>query len=118
MNTDNLARQFPEELKEKMLRAKRECNYNPTRFYQMIARHGGVETAKQLISSGLRTGHPSDGYTTLLLCGRLDLTMERSVCKSEYKALFTDHEISYCKSLLGAERYVRICAAINKEKPF
>lgn len=103
MNTDNLAHQFAEELKEKMLRAKRECNYSPTRFYQMIARHGGVETAKQLISSGLRTGHPSDGYTTLLLCGRLDLTMEHSVCKSEYKALFTDHEISYCKSLLGAE---------------
>ena len=79
MNTDNLAHQFTEELKDKMLRAKRECRYNPTRFNQMIARHGGVETAKQLISSGLRTGHPSDGYTTLLLCGRLDLTMEHSV---------------------------------------
>lgn len=103
MNTDNLAHQFTEELKDKMLRAKRESRYSPIRFNQMIARHGGVETAKQLISSGLRTGYPSDGYTTLLLCGRLDLTMEHSVCKSEYKEQFTECEISYCKSLLGSE---------------
>ena len=32
---DNLARQFEEELKEKMFRAKKECKYNPTRFNQM-----------------------------------------------------------------------------------
>lgn len=103
MNNDFLAHQFTEELKDKMLRAKKECKYNPTRFNQMIAKWGGVETAKQLISSGLRTGFPSDGYTMLLLCGRLDLTMEHSVCKPEYQALFTQHEISYCKSLLEAK---------------
>lgn len=45
---DNLARQFEEELKEKMFRAKKECKYNPTRFNQMLARYGGVETAKRL----------------------------------------------------------------------
>ncbi|HIR31102.1 MAG TPA: hypothetical protein IAB83_03720 [Candidatus Faecousia faecavium] len=44
---DNLARQFEEELKEKMFRAKKECKYNPTRFNQMLARYGGVETAKE-----------------------------------------------------------------------
>ena len=103
MEHEKLSHQFEEELMDKMLRAKKECKYNPTRFNQMIARYGGVETAKQLISSGLRTGHPSDGYTTLLLCGRLDLTMEHSVCKSEYKELFTECEISYCKSLLESE---------------
>lgn len=92
---------FENELKDKMLRAKKECKYNPTRFNQMLAQYGGVETAKRLIASGMATGTVSSGYTTLCLCGRLDLTMEHSVCKPEYKDLFTAEEIRYCKDLLG-----------------
>lgn len=53
---DNLARQFEEELKEKMFRAKKECKYNPTRFNQMLARYGGVETAKRLMDTAIQTG--------------------------------------------------------------
>ena len=49
---DKLALQFENELKDKMLRAKKECKYNPTRFNQMLAQYGGVETAKRLISNG------------------------------------------------------------------
>ena len=93
---ETLARQFENELKDKMLRAKKECKYNPTRFNQMLARYGGVETAKRLIANSMATGITSDGFTTLLLCGRLDLTMEHSVCKPEYRELFTADEIRYC----------------------
>lgn len=93
--------QFENELKAKMLRAKKECKYNPTRFNQMLAQYGGVETAKRLITSGMATGTVSSGFTTLCLCSRLDLTMEHSVCKPEYKDLFTAEEIRYCKDLLG-----------------
>ena len=35
---------FEEEIRDKMFLAKKECNYNPTRFHQMINNHGGVET--------------------------------------------------------------------------
>ena len=91
------------ELKDKMLRAKKECRYNPTRFNQMLSQYGGVETAKRLIASEIASGNPSDGYTTLYLCGRLDLTMEHSVCKPEYQMLFTIEEINYCKQLLEAK---------------
>lgn len=97
---DKLAHQFEEELKVKMHRAKKECNYNPTRFNQMIAQYGGVETAKRLIDSAIQTGNTSDGFTTLLLCNRLDLTMEHSVCKQEYASLFSETQISYCKSII------------------
>ena len=97
---DKLAHLFEEELKDKMLRAKKECKYNPSRFNQMLARYGGVETAKRLIDTAIQTGNTSDGFTTLLLCNRLDLTMEHSVCKPEYKALFSERQISYCKSIL------------------
>ena len=45
---DPLAIKFEEEIRAKMLHAKKECRYNPTRFNQMIAKYGGVETAKRL----------------------------------------------------------------------
>lgn len=95
-----LEEKFEEELKNKMFLAKKECKYNPTRFNQMLARHGGVETAKQLIDAAQKTGNPSTGLTTLWSCGRLDLSMEESVCKPEYKSLFSEVQIAYCKNLL------------------
>lgn len=70
-------------------------------FHQMINNHGGVETAKRLIAQAQKTGNTSDGFTTLYLCDRLDLTMENSVCKEEYRSLFTADEIAYCKMVLG-----------------
>ena len=100
---DKLVLQFENELKAKLLCAKKECKYNPTRFNQMLAQYGGVETAKRLIANGITTGITSDGYTTLYLCGRLDLTMEHSVCKPEYRDLFTTEEVCYCNDLLGAK---------------
>ena len=100
---DKIAFQFENELKDKMLRAKKECQYNPTRFNKMLSQYGGVDTAKHLIASGMVSGNPSDGYTTLYLCGRLDLTMEHSVCKPEHQSLFTTEEIHYCKRLLEAK---------------
>ena len=42
---DPLAIKFEEEIRAKMLHAKKECRYNPTRFNQMLAKYGGVETA-------------------------------------------------------------------------
>lgn len=97
---NKLSHQFTEELKEKALRAKKECKYIPVRYNQMLAENGGVTTAKQLIESGIRTGQISTGFATLLMCGRLDLTMEDSVCKPEYKCLFTEQEVAYCRELL------------------
>lgn len=67
----------------------------------MLSQHGGVGTAKRPIASGIASGNPSEGYTTLYLCGRLDLTMEHSVCKPEYQELFTVEEVAYCKQVLG-----------------
>ena len=96
----DLEHQFKLELEDKMRRAKKECQYNPTRFNQMLAKYGAVETAKRLISNAMKTGIVSDGFTTLYLCGRLDLTVEHSVCKEEYQSLFSPEEIAYCEELL------------------
>ena len=64
-----LTRTFEEELREKMIQAKKECKYNPTRFNQMLAQYGGVETARRLIASAQKTGNLSEGLSTLWSCG-------------------------------------------------
>lgn len=63
-----LTRTFEEELRKKMIQAKKECKYNPTRFNQMLAQYGGVETARRLIASAQKTGNLSEGlfYTVVL----------------------------------------------------
>ncbi len=67
---NELERQFEAELVYKMQRAQKECKYNPTRFNQMMACYGGVETARRLIQNGIATGKTPDGFTTLCIFGK------------------------------------------------
>lgn len=98
---DRLAYQFEAELRDKMRSAKKECRYNPIRFNQMLEQYGGVATAKRLIKSARETGVIPTGYARLLEEGRLDLTVEHSVCKDEYQPLFSPDEVDFCTELLG-----------------
>ena len=83
---DDLERRFNGAMVSIYETAKRELGYNPTRFVQMISEQGGLTTAKQLLWSNT----PSEGFTTLWERGRLDLTVEAHVLKTEFAALFTD----------------------------
>ena len=98
---ENLSRKFERELLANVYEAKVKCKYNASYFCRMIAEYGGVATAKNLIEKAIRTGEPSDGYVKLLMLGRTDLSMEHSVCKEEYKSLFTEEEIQYCKEIIS-----------------
>ncbi|MCU1359711.1 MAG: hypothetical protein JWN99_1000 [Ilumatobacteraceae bacterium] len=69
-------------------RAKTEVGYNATRFIQMVAEYGGVETAHRLMIDSA----PSDGFTTLVLAIRSDLTVEHHVALDEFTQLFSDDE--------------------------
>ena len=99
-DVEKLEHEFEEELRNKMFLAKKECNYNPTRFNQMLYHYGGVETAKRLIQDSMQNNKVSDGFTRLLMEERLNLTVEDSVCKPEYTELFTADEIAWCKKRL------------------
>ena len=68
--------------------AKRELNYNATRFLQMVSEQGGLATAKQLLWSDT----PSDGFTTLWEHRRLELTVEAHVLHEEFRSLFIDED--------------------------
>jgi len=77
-------------------RAKGECNYNATRFLQMVGERGGLEAARRLILSS----EPSDGFTELWLQRRLDLTVEALVLQPRWKALFTEEELGAARKRL------------------
>jgi hypothetical protein len=83
---DDLERRFNGAMVSIYETAKRELGYNATRFVQMISQQGGLTTATQLLWSTT----PSEGFTTLWERGRLDLTVEAHVLKTEFAPLFTD----------------------------
>lgn len=78
--------------------AKRELGYNATRFVQMISEQDGLTTARQFLWSSA----PSEGFTTLWQRGRLDLTVEAHVLKTEFDPLFTDADRDQASDRLEA----------------
>lgn len=68
--------------------AKREDGYSATRFLQMVAYRGGVETARQL----LHASSVSEGFTAPWLAKRLDLSVEAHVLTPEFAPLFAEAE--------------------------
>jgi hypothetical protein len=81
--------------------AKVECNYDATRFIQMVAAHGGLETAHRLLSDpNLQTG-----FVELWQCGRLDLTVEFLVLQPKWRDLFTDAECQNARQRLIAHGF-------------
>jgi hypothetical protein len=82
-------------------RAKAEINYVATRFLQLVSEKGGVEAARQLITSD----RPSDGFTTLWERGGLDLSVEALVLRPEFQELFTDHERTLARERLRSYDY-------------
>ena len=77
--------------------AKRHCKYTASRFLQMLHDRGAVETARLLILSET----PSDGFTALWECGRLDLTVEAHAIKDVFRPLFTNEEIERAEKRLA-----------------
>lgn len=65
-----------------------ECNYRATRFLQMVLEHGGLATARMLLTTKI----PSEGFTRLWECGRLDLTLEAQILRPEFGELVTEEQ--------------------------
>ena len=77
-------------------RALRECNYNATRYLNMLYEHRGLITAKILINAQ----NVSEGYTALWERQRLDLTVEALVLEPEWQEFFSDEERAIAKERL------------------
>jgi hypothetical protein len=98
----DLSRHFDGAMFDIYRRAKSEAGYNATIFLQMLSDRGGLDTAKYLINSPKQ----SDGYTALLLRGRLDLTVEAMVVENaKWHGLFTSEELERARLRLKKNGY-------------
>lgn len=86
----NLEKIFHQKMLEIYYLAKEDedCNYTPTRFYQMVNEKGGLATAKALLA----TQEIQSGLIKLWDCGRLDISMEALVLAARFESLFTEEE--------------------------
>jgi hypothetical protein len=87
---------FAERILKLYKQIRKECGYKPSRLFGLLSAYGGVGTARTLINGPF----PSDGFTELLLRGRLDLTMEALVLRSPWSHLFTAEELAAAKKRL------------------
>lgn len=88
---DDLAvrRDFDEAMRSVYTRALREAEYNATAYLRMLTERGPLDTARRLLASPTI----SAGFTALWQKGRLDLTVEAIVLRSEFRQFFTDDEL-------------------------
>jgi hypothetical protein len=96
-----LEEQFHKVMVQVYENAKRYCQYNATYFLQMLGEKGGLETARYLITKDT----PSDGFTRLWECQRLDLTVEAVALNPIYADLFTEEELRLAKERLEQHGY-------------
>ncbi len=68
-------------------RALRDLGYNARLFVEMVAQHGGVETARRLLG----TEDIQYGFDKLWEHDRLDLTVECHVLQPRFKGLFDEN---------------------------
>jgi len=97
MNKD-LIKKFDDKLYELYETAKRECNYNATRFLQMFQKNGAYQTAKTLLNS--QSEVVSDGLIRLWECKRLEISLEATVLQYPWNQLFTKQELETAKKRL------------------
>ena len=93
---------FHEEMLGIYEKAKKECGYNATRFFQKVREVGGVAAAKQWLSSDT----PQEGLFKLWELGRLDLSMEALVLRKQFRGLFTEEELARARKRLHDLHYI------------
>lgn len=86
----------------RIVEVARKHKYTPTYFMQMLEEHGGVQTAKRLLSGD----NPQYGLDHLWEMGLLHESMEAQVIKEKFYTLFTKDEIKEAKKRLEDRGYI------------
>ena len=93
----SLEARFDDAMMKVYQRARDECDYNATRFLQMLYKHRGLETARIL----LHASRVSEGYVALWERQRLDLTVESLIVAEEWHPLFSEEEREIARNRLA-----------------
>ena len=87
---------------EGTIEAAKKHGYIPTYFMQMLAEHGGVETAKRLLAKS----EPQTGLFELWQLNLLHESMEAVICDNpRFQSLFTKEEIDEARRRLDELNY-------------
>lgn len=92
--------EFTNYLKEAVRQAE-ELKYFPNRFKKMLNADGGYETVKRILASS----RPSDGFTELVLLGRVDLTCEAIIVETKWRRHFDKDLLDLAEKRLRESRY-------------
>lgn len=97
-----LEQQFHQSMIQVYKDALAHCKYKAAYFLQMVNERGGLAAARYLIA----TDTPSEGFTKLWECGRIDLTVEAVIVRNpSYHELFTEEELRLAKERLQQYGY-------------
>ena len=88
---------------EGTIEAARKRGYVPTYFMQMLAEHGGVETAKRLLGKS----EPQTGLFELWQLDLLHESMEAVVLLEKFRLLFTEVELTEARRRLEELGYFK-----------
>lgn len=97
VDRSDLVQLFHNEMLDLCGRIEGETGMRPTVLRAMIGRMGGVEAARTIVGAP----HPSDTFTTLMLEGRTDLTVETLVLDEDFRGLFTSGLLERAAARLG-----------------
>ncbi|MEZ6235233.1 MAG: hypothetical protein R3B68_13675 [Phycisphaerales bacterium] len=75
----------------------RRLRYNPTRFVQMIEQQGPFDAVRALLDAP----SISEGFGTLLMKNRLDLSVEAIASRPEWRPFFTHEQLAVARARLG-----------------
>jgi hypothetical protein len=85
---NSLERDFEKALRDAAHASKRDVNYYPAYFWQMLEENGGLRTAQML----LEKKKVSEGFIKLWMAERPDLTVESIILEPRWQPLFSDAE--------------------------
>ncbi|MEA2088571.1 MAG: hypothetical protein U9O55_01885 [Patescibacteria group bacterium] len=90
---ENLKKEFEKDIWQSYHKTKK-AGYNPTIFFQMLQKYGGIETAKKLLAPQNSIQY---GFKKLDKLNILYLSVEALVLQDKYKKLFTEQELKIAK---------------------
>ena len=95
--TTSVEEEFEQAVQELNARSIRELGRRDVRFEQMLARHGGLETARRLLDDP----KIHKGLVRLSMIGRVDLSVEWLVVERPWPGLFSDERIATAERRVG-----------------
>jgi hypothetical protein len=94
---------FDQAMRRLYVDALEQTGYRAGYFLRLVSELGGLGAAKALLAPGRPT---HEGFTTLYMHGRLDLSVEATVLANpEFAILFSEDELHTARERLALHRY-------------